>query len=346
MILHPAPLILALLVTASSLSGIELFLKNGDRLQGELIVESDDHFTIQHPILGEIEIAKSDLAELPPPEQLSPPAEPAESAVPEGDNLAQQQEAKPEIQESEPDKKPVPVIGTIPRYLWGSPNDFVKALQRINARVGFSFSDKMSRRDQTDVRFFLNSKWKNGKSEYRLDTDYRFRETDGDTSDNRYTGNFRFRREQRRDYFIQATTFYRRDPIRKINNWIEQGVGAGWNKKISSSFEYSVGVEGSVKFEDFENGDSSLGGTEFTTAFFQDSVLQIGKNYQLVQEAESYIAPDNSENWGYKFDLKLDGKITTGFTMRLGYEYSFDNIVPSRVPQEESRFSSSLLYTF
>ena len=55
--LRPACLLLSLIITTSSLSGIEIFLKNGDRLQGDLVVESDDHLTLRHPILGEIEIA-------------------------------------------------------------------------------------------------------------------------------------------------------------------------------------------------------------------------------------------------------------------------------------------------
>lgn len=127
---------------------------------------------------------------------------------------------------------------------------------------------------------------------------------------------------------------------------IEQGFGGGWKKKLSPTFEYSVGGEAAIKFEDFNNGSSDLGGFEFLTSVFQDSVYDIGKNYSLVQEAEAYVAPDDNENWGYRFEVKLDGKISNGFTVRLGYEYSFDNIVARNVPQKETLLSSSMIYTF
>ena len=101
-----------------------------------------------------------------------------------------------------------------------------------------------------------------------------------------------------------------------------------------------------MKYEDFDEQSLDIGGFELLTSVFQDSVLDIGRNYQLIQEAVAYVAPDDSENWGYNFEVKLDGKISDGFSVQLGYEYSFDNIVPQRVPQKETLLSSSILYTF
>lgn len=216
----------------------------------------------------------------------------------------------------------------------------------MNSKVGFSFSDKASRRDQTDIRLFYNSRWESGNSDLRFNTDYRYRKTDGDVSDDRYTGNFRFRGQQEKGYFIQASTFYRRDPLREIKHWAEQGIGAGLKKKVSKAFEYSLGGEASVKFEDLGESSDEIGGFNLLTSVFEDSVYHLGKNYQLIQEAEYYINPDATESWGYRFDVKIDGKISSGFTVQLGYEYSFDNIVPEKVPQKETLFSSALLYTF
>ncbi len=356
--LRPACLLLSLIITTSSLSGIEIFLKNGDRLQGDLVVESDDHLTLRHPILGEIEIAKKDLAEWP---LLEHPVAPAiASSEPKAEKPKAEETkkvSKPELAESKEPKElepkdqgdasgVKPIVKQIPIYVWNTPKELVETLKRMNSKFGFSFTDRASRRDQTDFRIFYNSRWKNGKSEYRLDSDYRYSETDGDTSADRYSGIFRFRRQQQRDLFIQASSSYRRDPLRKINHMIEQGLGGGWKKKVSPSFEYSVGGEAAIKFEDFNNGSSDLGGFEFLTSVFQDSVYDIGKSYSLVQEAEAYIAPDDNENWGYRFEVKLDGKITNGFTVRLGYEYSFDNIVARNVPQKETLLSSSMIYTF
>ena len=123
------------------------------------------------------------------------------------------------------------MVTQIPIFVWNSPKKLIRTLQKMNSKVGVSFTDKSSRRDHTDFRFFYNSRWKNGKSDYRFNTDYRFRETDGDVSEDRYSGNFRFRRQQQRNLFIQTSTLYKRDPIHEINHEIEQGAGVGWKNK-------------------------------------------------------------------------------------------------------------------
>ena len=343
--MHLKTCFLLLSFTVSSLYAqeIEIFLKNGDRLQGELLIESDDHLTIQHPILGEIEVAKSDLAEIPLAlEQMQSQQIPGTAGpeyAPDGEKLE-----TPGVPEQEADEDKL--IAWIPKLVWNSPRELVDALKRMNAKLGLSFAEKSAKRDQTDLRFFYNSKWKNGKSEYRFNTDYRFSERDGETNDNRYTGNFRFRMQQQRNLFIQATTFYRKDPIQEINHWAEQGIGAGWRNKVSPSFEYSAGGEISIKWEDLLVDNATAGGFQYLSSIFQDSVLQLTQDYQLVQEAEAYISPDDVMNWGYRFDLNLDGKITKDFSVRLGYEYNYDNLVPRNVPKTETLFSSSILYTF
>lgn len=329
------------------LHAIEVFLKNGDRLQGELLIESDDYITLGHPILGEIEIAKAQLAEWPPPkpkpkpvklEPTRPTETPVPTETPEPGEVASPAPPPVEVDDS--------LFKKLPLFVWESPKQLIRTLKKMNAKFGFDFSDKDSRRDQSDLRIFYNSRWKNGRSEYRHDSDYRYRKTDGDVSDDRYTGNFRFRRQQERNLFIQSSTVYKRDPLREINHWVEQGIGGGWKKKVSPAFEYSLGGEASLRWEDLSQSNNSIGGTSLLTTAFQDSVLKITKDYQLLQEADFYLDPEDSDNWGYSIDIKLDGKISDGFTVRLGYEYGFQNLVPRNVPKKETRFTSALLYTF
>ncbi|MBH55401.1 MAG: hypothetical protein CMI18_13795 [Opitutaceae bacterium] len=82
------------------------------------------------------------------------------------------------------------------------------------------------------------------------------------------------------------------------------------------------------------------------TSVIQDSVLQLTDAYQLVQKAKACISPDDTDNWGYRFDINLDGKITKNFGVRLRCEYSYNNLLPRNVPQTETLFSSSVLYSF
>ena len=342
MILRPFCLLLFIAGCYQPLNGIEIFLKNGDRLQGDLLIESDEHITLKHPILGEIEIAKEKLAEWPPPK---PKPEPVK--LPPTRPSSEPKNPDPELPSvEEPEEEDHSLFKKLPLFVWESPKQLIRALQNMNSKFGFSFSDKESRRDQSDLRIFYNSRWKNGRSEYRLDSDYRYRETDGDVSDDRYSADFRFRRQQTRNLFIQSSTVYKRDPLREINHWVEQGIGGGWKNKVSPAFEYSLGGETSVRWEDLSQNNGSIGGTSVLVTAFQDSVLQITKDYQLLQDANLYLDPEDSENWGYSFDLKLDGKISDGFTVRLGYEYNFQNLVPRNVPKKETLISSSILYTF
>jgi outer membrane biosynthesis protein TonB len=108
--LQPACLLLSLLITTSSLSGIEIFLKNGDRLQGDLVVESDDHITLRHPILGDIEIAKKNLAEWPIPEKPTAPivAKPETNPTPTAKAKDAQKPSKPEVAKKGEPKKMKP----------------------------------------------------------------------------------------------------------------------------------------------------------------------------------------------------------------------------------------------
>ena len=341
MILRPACLLFIMLGCYQPLHAIEVFLKNGDRLQGELLIESDDYITLGHPILGEIEIAKAQLAEWPPPKPKPKPVKLEPTRPTEAAKPTELQPPAPPVEEVDDS-----LFKKLPLFVWESPKQLISTLQKVNSKFGFAFSDKESRRDQSDLRIFYNSRWKNGRSEYRFDTDYRYRKTDGDVSDDKYTGNFRFRRQQERNFFIQSSTVYKSDPLREINHWVEQGIGGGWKKKVSPAFEYSLGGEASVRWEDLSQNNNAIGGTSLLTTAFQDSVLKITKDYQLLQEADIYVDPEDSNNWGYSFDIKLDGKISDGFTVRLGYEYSFQNQVPRNVPQKETQFSSALLYTF
>ncbi|MDA0347492.1 MAG: DUF481 domain-containing protein [Verrucomicrobia bacterium] len=333
---------LLILVYANAAFGIELFLKNGDRLLGELIMESDDHLTIRHPILGDLEIAKSALAELPLEETVPPRSNPRNkrtfAQISPGEN--------PTGEEVDGTGEGYSMATIIPEYIGYTPMKLIQSLKKMNAELGLSFTDKSSRRDQTDLRFFYNSKWEEGKNEYRFDTDYRYSESDKDVSEDRYSGDFRFRRQQQRNMFIQASTLYKRDPIREINHQLEQGAGIGWKNKVSPAFQYSMGGEVRFRWEDLSSGNKAIGGTNLVTSVFEDSILALSEAYHLIQEAETYLNPENSEDWGYSLDLNLDGKITKGLSFRLGYEYSFENLIPQNVPQEETLFSSSLLYTF
>ena len=216
----------------------------------------------------------------------------------------------------------------------------------MNSSVGLAYDIQKSRKDHEDLRFYFNSQWKNGNSNYRFDTDYRFGEINEEISEDRFQADFRFRRNKPGNLFTQARTRYKTDGIREIDHFLEQHLGAGWNWIDTPRLNLVAGPEAVLHFRQLNVSNEELGGWSYLGGIFQDSELQIGKIYQLEQEAHAYVDPEDRENWGYNLEMMITGKVSQGFSLRLGYEYNYDNQVPRTVPNEEISFLSSLMYTF
>jgi|GEM_PF-2888780 hypothetical protein len=52
-----------------------------------------------------------------------------------------------------------------------------------------------------------------------------------------------------------------------------------------------MGGEVSFRWEDLSPGNKTIGGSSVVTSIFEDSILAISEAYQLIQEAETYVAP-------------------------------------------------------
>ena len=339
-------------LAGNCLNALELVLKNGDKLNGKLVKQTDSHVVIAHPQLGEIEIAKSALESLPaalmasasnpdvPPDvnQEADPASPSEIKTPTAN--------QPSLPAEEGRNKIGNGLGDLHKLVLFLPQELIRTLVDMNSSIGFSYNVKESRKDRNDLRFYFNSKWKNGKSDFLLDTDYQFGKINDELSDDSFLADFRYRRYQQKDYFLQIKTRYKTDDIREINHFLEQGIGLGWNRRLSPQFEYYIGPQLVALFRDLDVSNQELGGWSYFGSVFQDSEFKINEFYQLAQEAQVYLAPEDTDDWGYAFEVKLTGKISKGLSLRLGYEFSYDNQVPRKVPKEESSFYSSLMYTF
>ncbi|MBC9868828.1 MAG: DUF481 domain-containing protein [Opitutae bacterium] len=331
---------LSALSADDSAQALELILNNGDRLNGTLVGQTDSHVVLAHPSLGEMEIAKSALQTLPASLQAIPPAS---DASPDPDPAAGP--APPSPGETEADET---VIGLddlhgLALYL---PRTLTRTLVKMKASIGLSYNLQKSSKDHEDRRFFFNSQWDNGKSNFRLDTDYRFAETDEEISKDRLLADFRFRRNRTENLVLQTLTSYRMDGIRKFNHFFKQGVGLGRNWEVSPRLAFVAGSEIAAVYRDLEVANEELGGSFYLGSLFQDAELKINDVYQLDQKAMAYLDPSDDENWGYAFEVKLTGKISRGLSLRLGYEFNYDNQVPPTVPEEESNFYSSIMYTF
>ena len=335
------------LLAAGSAQALELIFKNGDRLTGTLVGQTETHVVMAHPHLGEVEIAKSALQTLPASLQAIPPENDAASPDPDpaaGPDLPSTgQTPSPEINEKKAKVNDKEVMPLFARLL---SRDLVQILVKMNASIGLAYDVQKSRKDHEDMRFYFNSRWKNGQSNFRFDTDYRFGKVNEEISEDRFQADLRFRRNKPGNLFTQTRSRYRTDGIREIDHFFEQHLGVGWQWFASPRLKLVGGPEMAVHFRDLDVSNEELGGWSYLGSFFQDSEFQISDVYQLDQEAHAYVDPEDRENWGYTLEMMLTGKISQGFSLRLGYEYNYDNQVPQRVPQEEISFLSSLMYTF
>ena len=326
------------LLAAGSAQALEIILKNGDRLNGELVRQTESHVVMAHPQLGELEIAKSALQSLPAALQTTPPSPSPEPDAAAGPALPSTGET-----DAEETVNGLEDLHGLAQYL---PRTLIRTLVKMNASIGLSYNLQESTKDTEDRRFFFNSQWNNGKSEFRLDTDYRFSEKNKEISEDRFLADFRFRRNRTENLVLQSLTSYKTDEVRQFNHWIKQGIGLGRRWEVSPRLAFVAGPEVAVLFRDLEVANEELGGWFYLGSFFQDTEFQINDVYQIDQKAMAYLDPSDDENWGYSFDVKLTGKISRGLSLRLGYEFNYDNQVPPTVPPEQTTFYSSIMYTF
>lgn len=343
----------SVLLADGSAQALELIFKNGDRLTGTLVRQTETHVVIAHPYLGKFEIAKSALEPLPASLQAIPSA--TDEASPDPDPAAasalpapgQTQAAdQPTSPKNTNEKRKADGGNKLPFLIRYLPQDMVDALVKMNANFGLAYDIQKSRKNFEDMRIFFDSQWRNGSSNFRFDTDYRFGEVNEEISEDRFEADFRFRRNKPGKLLVQTRTRYKTDGIREIDHFLEQHLGVGWQLVGLPRLKIVTGPEAAIQFRQLAVSNQELGGWSYLGSFFQDSEFQISKIYQLEQEAHAYVDPEDRENWGYNLEMMITGRVSQGFSLRLGYEYNYDNQVPRRVPNEEISFLSSLMYTF
>ena len=322
-------------------------------MTGTLVRQTETHVVITHPYLGESEIAKSALESLPDSLLAIPPA--TEDASADLDPAAApaltdpgqtQAAAQPESPKNIDRKGKADGRKKLPLLVRLFPRDMVDALIKMNANFGLAYDIQKSRKNFEDLRIFFDSQWRNGSSNFRFDTDYRFGEVNEEISEDRFEADFRFRRNKPGKLLVQARSRYKTDGIREIDHFLEQHLGVGWQLVGLPRLKIIAGPEAAIHFRQLAVSNEELGGWSYLGSFFQDSEFQISKIYQLEQEAHAYVDPEDRENWGYNLEMMITGRVSQGFSLRLGYEYNYDNQVPRRVPNEEISFLSSLMYTF
>lgn len=307
-ILFPLPLLAEVLI-----------FKNGDRLTGKVISESDDKVVFESPHLGKIEFLKSaleisDEANAKPEEKTAPIAAQEKSQI---------------IQATETLEKRFKAF--IPQGWHGS------------FTFGFNFRDTNTKRSSWNLG--LRAKKSSEKNHYNLSTFYNYSEQtnqNGRTfkSTDKYGGSFDYKHDVSEQWFIQAKSNYRRDLIKDINHQVTESLGIGYRVLNKKKVKLNLTPALSLEYNDIDGVDEASW-TQLAT-FINTFEYKFNDYISLEQHSMFSINPKDSHDYKTRFDATMTGKMSKWAQAKIHFEHNFDNLVSDNVPSTDQRLLFSL----
>lgn len=320
--------------SADSAWAIELHLRNGDRLTGELVRREDGYIVFKSPFVGEIKVPEADavLVEAPPtPVESLAGLPPAASAVAKGSKTGSSVGGgvKP---------NPTPWHGTFE----------------------FGFNQQTGRTDSLQTSVRAEAERKAGVDDYRFEGRVLYGEQYDQTTSDRYDGLFRYRHELSDRIFGQAQSSYTKDRIKSIEHDAEQNVGVGY--KIIQRPRHEGNIGGGLTLQ-YRSAQGIEGGVGYLGEIFEDYHYKLTGRLTISQEsnlsfspesrdryestAQGYVATDGTAtNYRLRFNSALQGKVTERLSLNLRFEYEFDNAILDPKAKVDQRITSSIGYGF
>ncbi len=326
----------------------ELRLANGDRISGDLIRQDDSRVVFRSPVLGTLDLAAEQVAEviksLPASDLADPAAAEAAKAV-----AAVTPPASPE---------PKP---TAPKAPDAQPKPKSRAESTAwSGKLELGYRQYDGKRDDTNFDFRASAEKKIGPNDLKAAARLLYGKQSEKVTTERYDASFRWRRELGERTFAQSLTSYYRDPIKDILNNLEQNVGAGYRLLKTDDHVVNVGAGLTAQYRTSEFDDGSV---YALVELFQDYSYQINKRVKFSQNAVAQYSPDGQSrfitvnnqpsqvstgesNYKLRFDTALQGKLTDSISLNLRFEYEFDNAVVTESARADQRITSSIGYGF
>lgn len=301
----------------------EFIFNNGDKLSGVLVSADEQNVVIQHPTLGNLEIPRNSLVSIPGVDTTPSEAAPTTGVLP-GTLTATTEVDAPLI----PQKEVLP--------FWHVPENWDGKFS-----VGTSWQSGRSKKSSVDLRAELTVKKE--VSEFQYTGFYRYEKTNSNVSSDRWGLGFRYRYDLGPNRFIQATTSYESDRIKKMDNHLLQTLGYGFRLVDSETFHINLVPGIAVEYIDQRGTKSN---TNFLLNIYQDMHWEINERFALKQSFNFFINPSETDEHRFLFKSGIIGSITETIKMDISYEYEYDNSVVRPISKGDSRLISAIVLAF
>lgn len=315
----------------ASAANTVLCLNNGDRISGELLRRAEGRIFFRSPFLGDISVAESDATIAMEPDT------PVESLA------------------------GIPLVTPPARSTTNTPTPSSEKLSEVakkessarkenwRMKIEFGFFQQSGRRDLTTFSSRFDAERKKGGNDTKFSSRMLYGEQDGKTSSERYDASFRYRREVSKRAFAQSLSSYSTDRVKKIDLNFEENLGAGFHLIKKAEHAVNAGLGATVRIRE-ANGIKEE--TSILGEFFQDYTYRLNGRLSFLQDTNVLYSPrptSNGEsdvnNYRFRFNSALQGKVSERVSLNLRYEYEYDNAVPFGGEKRDQRITSSVGYS-
>lgn len=319
-------------ITNAGFSAVELHLRNGDRITGQLIGRSDGKLIFLSPFLGQIAVPEDQAVVVDAPDT------PVESlaGIPPASSTLPRANAPAHGMSGAPPKKP-----------W-------------QGKVEFGFLQQTGRTDTAQVSLRADAERTLGKNNYRFEGRALYSEQYQQTTSDRYDALLRWRHELSGRVFSQAQSSYTKDRVKQISNNFEENVGVGYKLLQRPRHTASIGAGVTGQYRDATGVES---GTAFLGEVFQDYSYKLTGRLTILQDSNVSYAPTARNRYAYtgsnyiptdgtatnyrlRFNSALQGKVTERVSLNLRFEYEFDNAILDPKAKVDQRVTTSIGYGF
>ena len=296
-----------------------LVLANKDRLTGTVLREEHGMIVFRSDLLGEITVSSE---------------------------LARVELPKPTVAEKKQPKKPDASYKFRPLDLRSAAKDPVQVDKAERTpwirRFELGLTSQSGRAEKSDVAVNFEAGRRSSRSEARFQARYLYGESDDTQTSDLVESSLRLRRNLSRTLFAQSSTRASRDAIKNIDLDGEQGLGLGHNFINTPNMVLAFGAGAAARYRE----EATLEGEwDYLVDGFQDFRYELNKRFSIVQDLSMVVAPANEDDYKFRLNAALTGKVTEAFAMTMRYEYEYDRTLDIEL-RDNQRIVTALVYVF
>lgn len=286
---------------------VQLQLKNGDRVSGAWLGESEGRIRVQHPVLGTLSIPANEIASRitnTAPRSTTPP-------VP--------------VVAAKPTPPPKPPITPAPKH-WNF--DLQAGLD-----LGFGVTDRQLYNARARALY--------SKNRLRNTADYMFTfgEVDGKTSANRMDASMKTDYEIGSQLFLYDLGGAGYDAVRLIDLRYEVGPGIGYHAVRMDQFKLNLEIGANYQVHEFQDGKRS---DSFFYRIAEDAAWRITPKLSVDQKLEIFPGITDLSKFRIRFEGNLRYALRNNLYLNLTALDTYDNQPASTVSNNDLQLRSSI----